>query len=310
MSSIHVKGISVNPRPLVLKLASKYGQTTSFTDLVPKIADGEISVEPGDLFECITHGKLQGGKVGIGDLQEGVLEYLSSPEAHMIYHGALLKRAVRFGQEVKQIVYSQTVELDTPGETDFISSEGSDVKLAFPHCELEPLTKGSGMVSLYGFDDKCHGMGRVEITHIGGFDKEIEIHIPTHVGFEDEEGLEPAVLSANVKLPRKPKNLTRLTCLIKNNIPAIIDIGKLGLCVPLGGSTFTINVMYETGGINSFVLQPRIINGLIIAPQDLGKTLKVSLASKTHETKKIILTNLYDKNDNIVPVKLTVNISD
>lgn len=316
MSSLHIKGVYVNPIPLVAKLARRYGKTNDFTSLVPKIADGDIVVEPGDLFGCITYGKLKKGSVGIGDLQEGFMDYLSSSlEAPMVYHGVLLKEAVRIGQEVTQVAYKETVEFETLGETNHISSEGHNVKLAFPYCELEPLSKnGRGIVSLYGFSDKCHGMGRVEITHIGGFDKEVEIYIPTHIESQEEgeeTSLRPAVLITNVRLPKKPtKNLTELTCSIKNNIPATIDIGKLGLRVPLGDPTFTIQIMYESGGVNSFVLEPRIINGLVIEPQDFGKTLRVSLAAKTKETEKIILTHLYDKNDNAVPIKLTVRISD
>ena len=51
-----------------------------------------------------------------------------------------------------------------------------------------------------------------------------------------------------------------------------------------------------------------IINGLIIYPVDLGKKLEIRLACKTLETTKTLLTHLYDKNDKVVPVKLTVKI--
>ena len=315
MSSLVVKGsVFVNPKPIVQVLAKKYGKTTSFTDLVPKIKEGEVIVDPGKYLECITHGRLQTGKVGLGDIEEQFIDYLSSSDAHMIYHGALLKEAVKIGQEVTQVVYNHNINFRDPGDTYIIASDEGNVTLAFPSCEIEVLGKGGrGLVSLHGFNQQSPGGGRIEITHIGGFDKEVEIYIPTHIESQEEgeEGnLQPAVLTANVQLPEKPnKKIVNLSCSIENNAPAILDIGKLGLRVPLGDPIFTVHIMYGNGSATSYVLDPRIIHGLIVEPQDLGRKLKVSLASKTKETEKIILTHLYDKDDNAIPVKLTVNIS-
>ena len=307
MTSLSIKGnVFVNPRLFIERLVTKHGRNTAFVELVPRLQDGEIDLEPGDYLRCVTHGNLKEEKVGVGDIKEKLFDYLKSPDAHMIYHGFQVPQAVRTGNEVAEFDFLDGLIFENFGDTALLQSE--DGVVAFPSSELSTVDKyHRSFVSLQGFNVDSSGGGRLEITHIGGFEKELNLRIPAHLEEEEEWG--PAILKCNIRLPEKPKEkIVKISGTIKNGESTVIDIGKLGLHVPLGDPTFTIYLIYDVGGINSYTLQPRVINGLMIDPENLGKTLKIVLAEKPKEQEKNILTHLYDKNDKIVPVRLAVTV--
>ena len=307
MASLSIKGnVFVNPRLFIERLVTKHGRNTAFVELVPRLQDGEVDLEPGDYLRCVTHGNLREEKIGVGDIKEKLFDYLKSPDAHMIYHGFQVPQAVRAGNEVAEFNFLDGLVFENFGDTALLQSE--DGVVAFPSSELSTVDKyHRSFVSLQGFNVASAGGGRIEITHIGGFEKELNLRIPAHLEENGEWG--PAILKCSVRLPKKPEEkILKLSRTVKDGEPAIIDIGKLGLYVPLGDTTFTRYLIYDVGGINSYVLESRIINGLMIAPENFGKTLKIVLAEKPKEQEKNILTHLYDKNNKIEPVKLAVTV--
>ncbi len=307
--------LNVNVRPLIEKLAREHGRTKTFNEVAELLANGEIHFEPGDHLACVTSNGLKRANLNISDLQSPLIDYLSnSVDAGLIYDELLLQEAVKGeSTEFSKIQIDEAYEFTRPGETQIVNL--NNLELVFPSGPINTLDKyDRSFVSLYGHNSNSDAGGGLEITHIGGFDKERVIKIPVHLKTDKEENsgtytLMPTILYCDIKLPPKPeKKILELTETLEEDQSAIIDIGKLGLQVLHGESTFTTKILYSSGGSHTYVLKPRIMNGLIIEPIENGKKLEVRVAYKSPETKKTLLTHLYDRNDNVIPIKLTVNI--
>ncbi|MBI3590531.1 MAG: hypothetical protein HY094_04025 [Candidatus Melainabacteria bacterium] len=300
--------VQANISPLLEILAKRYGRTKLYSEVIPELEQGKIELEPGDYLACATARGLQNANLGIIQLQRFLVEYLSqSIDAELIYNGLTLPKALQAGEELAGVGVDDSYNFERPGDTKTVESE--NLNIIFPSSDISPIDKyDKNLVSLSGFNPESSGGGRLEITHIGGFEKERVIKIPTHL--ETEEGVyEPAILFCTVKFPKAPKQkLVEISTTIDEDSSSIIDIGKLGLHVPHGDTTFTIRIKFDQAGISCYSLRPRSINGLLIDPQESGKNLEVRLAYKTTEKTKTILTHIYNQKDEVVPVKLTVNI--
>ena len=300
----------MNDRPLLESLARRnWKRNIPFEEIVSELRQGRQCIEPGDYLACIQGERLPKGDLNLEQIKYALHSYLKrSTDATLTYNNLVIQRLAKTDTSLIQINVSHQYSFTNPGETVQINIEG--VNLFHPLGTIDPINNSArNFFSIQGFNPTAEGGGRLEVTHIGGFDKETKASIPTHI--ETEEGITAAILNLNFALPQRTKDpMIEFETTIENDEPVIIDIGSKGLHVPLGDTTFTTIIHFNQIPVAPFYHSfPRVINGLIIDPQQYGKGLEIKPALGSDRTPKTIITHLYDKNDKVIPVKLTVNFA-
>lgn len=295
--------ILISTRPLLKKLAD-YGRGRDFEEVVEGLESSDV-VTPDDYFHCVLRGMRQSG-ITFVDLKHALIDYLSTTsDPHLIYNELAFPYFQEQGYKFTDAIYGQPLKVDTPGDTlAIVFSE-----IIFPSGPIYPIDgKNSSLFSINGFNPSCEGGGRIEITHIAGFNGKKQINLPAH--FQDEEGnFVFGILRIGIELPKRPEKLLKIDAVIEDKVSTTIDIGKLGLIVPNGDETFSTKVMYANGGICSYYYRPRFINGMFIEPKEMGQQLEINLATEEITDERIIITRLFDKTSlKPVPVKLTVRV--
>lgn len=302
---------TVNTLPFIKRVLQIVGPHADFHEVHEQIQSGEIEMEPGDYLSTVNLGSIsRGAKIGISDLEAVLQAYVGTTDAHLSFNELRLRQLAYAGQELDAIRGFETIEITSPGESFYFTP--SDPKLVFATGEKHILDKQVDKnFSIYGYEPDSDGGGRLIVTHVRGFDDVVDLQIPAHY-LNEEDNPTLAVLDVKVQLPPNPgKKIKKFHCVVSEEKPGIVNIGKEGLCVPYGDSTFVEMLVYPFGLVNSYRISPRLIDGLFINPDATkhGSELVISTARpiKKKEDKKIF-THVQKTDGSIAPISLHIRL--
>lgn len=315
--SLQKSGVNftVNTLPFLKKVLRKVGPEADFHRVQEQIQEGVIQMEPGDYLSSVNLGNLKrGSNIGIADIETVILGYLGTVDAHLSFNELRLPKLAYADRDLDSVVVSEIVEIASPGASSYLSLD-NEPKLVFSTGEKHLLDKNlDRSFSIYGYGSDEEGGGRLAITHVRGFDEVVNFQMPTHFINEDDNPC-AAILDIKVKLPPKPnKGIKKFYCAVSEEKPGVINIGKEGLHVPYGDSTFVEMLKYpnsNNGLPDKYIIMPRIIDGLIIDPdaRKLGSELIVTSVKPVKKIEeKRIFTHVYDTNGKVIPIALNIKL--
>lgn len=314
VSTFHLRGITVDMNRFAETLGKR-----KITNYINHPYDGfDLSVslddiDPDDVSHCITYGNLKQKGLGLEDVKSHMIEALiRDPELALVYQRSMLPEAVEGDFQIPLSRPDLILGFDVPGETWTINFKGVICPNGRIH-SVDPYGNDD-FVSVYAFfqPTREEPSTTFEVTHIQGSNGEPHLYIPVHIAVPDEDGDSSSrlsVLELKLKLPpaQEKEDVIRLSATTKSvNEPGFIDLKEYGL--KAHDKTFcTMQPMYY-GPHRQIYSGPRDIGGLAIKPTNNGSMLSVSSWNMPKELdSKTIWTHLINKDDEIVPVELTVN---
>lgn len=296
--------------------------TLPFKMAMHKLKIGKIKLHPDEIMNCVISGKtrdpVEGFNYSLPQIQSVLVDYCGKNrgqfDATLAYDREQGRKTLLNGEHSEIEVNGEIPKFPSPGSTIQLTVSTPEGVTIFPFGEVSPINSDSDAstyVSMFSFSPNEPNGSRIEITHIGGFNRTVKLKFPAHLNNGKTDFCRRSVIKMDVELPDWPSVEVRtLKVDIVGNKATMINLEEYGLYIPCGDDTFnnSFQTVDEFGQPKLF-LHPRIIDGLAIMQnsREYPELIEIVPVLSFDGDEKTIITHFYSiDTDKLVPVQLNL----